>query len=193
MGKIYLFKDQDDYVKDLTNDNIINVIGTKGSGKTTTSLNYINDDEYIVINCDNLFKDRHTLEESEELTSIRKMLNDKYGLLNPNDDFTNCYNDIIKYILSKNKKGLIEGNSIQNVEFNSLKGRIVIKRTALFKSFKRAVKRDFKNEYYMNLEKEKHKYLYKLIRLYKITKRRLNVFKHAKDIEKILDKLEKLS
>lgn len=193
MGKIYLFKDQDDYVKDLTNDNIINVIGTKGSGKTTISLNYINDDEYIVINCDNIFKDRHTLEESEELTSIKKMLNDKYGLLNINDDFTNCYNDIIKYILSKNKKGLIEGNSIQNVEFNSLKGRIVIKRTALLKSFKRAVKRDLKNEYYMNLEKEKHKYLYKLIRLYKITKRRLNVFKQAKEIEKIINKLEKFS
>jgi hypothetical protein len=42
----------------------------------------------------------------------------------------------------------------------------------------------------MNLEKEKHKYLYKLIRLYKITKRRLNVFKTAKEIEKIMESLE---
>ena len=55
MSKIYLFKDQEDYIKDLTDDNIINVIGTKGSGKTTSSLKYIDDDDYIVINCDRLF------------------------------------------------------------------------------------------------------------------------------------------
>ena len=41
----------------------------------------------------------------------------------------------------------------------------------------------------MNLEKEKHKYMYKLTRLYKIRKRRKSVFKQAKDIEQIMDKL----
>jgi len=35
------FKDQDDYIKTLTSDNIINIIGIKGSGKTTTSISYI--------------------------------------------------------------------------------------------------------------------------------------------------------
>ena len=56
LSKIYLFKDQKDYIKDLTDDNIVNVIGTKGSGKTTSSLKYIDDDDYIVINCDRLFE-----------------------------------------------------------------------------------------------------------------------------------------
>ena len=189
MSKIYLFKDQEDYIKDLTDDNIINVIGTKGSGKTTSSLKYIDDDDYIVINCDRLFELPSTEKEDKELTNIRKMLNDKYGKLNMNDDFTNCYNDIVEYILSKNKKGLIEGNVIQNIDPNQLKGKIIIKRTASYKSFKRAVKRDYQNEYFMNLEKEKHKYLYKLTRLYKIRKRRKSVFKQAKDIEQIMNKL----
>lgn len=189
MSKIYLFKDQKDYIKELTNDNIVNVIGTKGSGKTTSSLKYIDDDNYIVINCDRLFELPSTEKEDKELTNIRKMLNDKYGKLNMNDDFTNCYKDIVEYILNKNKKGLIEGNVIQNIDPKQLKGKIIIKRTASYKSFKRAVKRDYQNEYFMNLEKEKHKYLYKLTRLYKIRKRRKSVFKQAKDIEQIMDKL----
>jgi len=188
MSKIYLFKDQEDYIKDLTDDNIINVIGTKGSGKTTSSLKYIDDDDYIVINCDRLFELPSTEKEDKELANIRKMLNDKYGKLNMNDDFTNCYNDIVEYILNKNKKGLIEGNVIQNIDPKQLKGKIIIKRTASYKSFKRAVKRDYQNEYFMNLEKEKHKYLYKLTRLYKIRKRRKSVFKQVKDIEQIMDK-----
>ncbi len=189
MSKIYLFKDQKDYIKDLTDDNIVNVIGTKGSGKTTSSLKYIDDDDYIVINCDRLFELPSNEKEDKELTNIRKMLNDKYGKLNMNNDFTNCYNDIVEYILGKNKKGLIEGNVIQNVDPTILKGKIIIKRTASYKSFKRAVKRDYQNEYFMNLEKEKHRYMYKLTRLYKIRKRRKSVFKQAKDIEQIMDKL----
>ena len=189
MNKIYLFKDQEDYIKDLTDDNIVNVIGTKGSGKTTSSLKYIDDDDYIVINCDRLFKLPSTEKEDKELTNIRNILNDKYGKLNMDDDFTNCYNDIVEYILSKNKKGLIEGNVIQNIDSKLLKGKIIIKRTSPYKSFKRAVKRDYQNEYFMNIEKEKHKYLYKLTRLYKIRKRRKSVFKQDKDIEQIMDKL----
>ena len=189
MSKIYLFKDQKDYIKDLTDDNIVNVIGTKGSGKTTLSLKSIDDDDYIVINCDRLFELPSNEKEDKELTNIRKMLNDKYGKLNMNNDFTNCYNDIVEYILGNNKKGLIEGNVIQNVDPTILKGKIIIKRTASYKSFKRAVKRDYQNEYFMNLEKEKHKYMYKLTRLYKIRKRRKSVFKQAKDIEQIMGKL----
>ena len=68
-----------------------------------------------------------------------------------------------------------------------MKGKIIIKRTASYKSFKRIIKRDYQNEYFMNLEKEKHKYLYKLTRLYKIRKRRKNVLKQAKDIEKTIE------
>ena len=190
MGKIYLFKDQEDFVINLTDDDIINVIGTKGSGKTTFSIRYINDDNYIVVNCDRLFDLPCNEKEDKELINIRKILNDKYGKLNMNEDFTNCYNDIVEYILNKHKIGLIEGNVIQDMDVFDLKGKIIIKRTGSYKSYKRAVKRDYKNEYFMNLEKEKHKYLYKATRLYKIRKRRKSVFKQAKDIEQIMNKLE---
>ena len=190
MSKIYLLKDQKDYVKQLTTDNIINMIGTKGSGKTTSSLRYIDNDNYIVINCDRLFELPSEEKEDKELYKIRNMLQQKYGKLNIDDDFTKCYIDIVEYILNKNKGGLIEGNVIQSVNPKDLKGSVIVKRTAVYKSFKRAVKRDYKNEYFMNIEKKKHKYFYKLTRLYKIIKRRKSVFKQAKEIERIIDDLD---
>ncbi len=82
----------------------------------TSSLKYIDDADCIVINCDILFELSSTEKENRELANIRKLLNDKSGKLNMNDNFTNCYNDIVEYILNKNKKGLIEGNVIQNID-----------------------------------------------------------------------------
>ena len=54
-SKIYLLKDRKDYVKKLTDDKIINIIGTKGSGKTTSANQYIDNDNYLVNNCDRLY------------------------------------------------------------------------------------------------------------------------------------------
>ncbi len=57
-AKIYLLKDRSDYIKKLSDDDIINVIGTKGSGKTTSANKYIYNDDYIVINCGKQYKYR---------------------------------------------------------------------------------------------------------------------------------------
>ena len=43
------FIDKDPYIKDLTNDKIINITGESGSGKSYFSDRYIKDDNYIVI------------------------------------------------------------------------------------------------------------------------------------------------
>lgn len=188
-NKLYLFKDREDYIKELTNDSIINIIGTKGSGKTTTSIEYIKNDDYIVVNCDKLFELPSEEVEDKQLTNIRKMLKDKYGNILDGEEFSKCYNDIINYILKRRKKGLIEGNVIQDINPIILKGTIIIKRTGVFKSFIRAVKRDYSNKYFMDLEKESHKYLYKIIRLYKIIKRRTKIFKQSKEIENIINEI----
>jgi hypothetical protein len=95
-SKIFMFKDKKDYIKKLTDDDIINVIGTKGSGKTTTSLKYINNDDYIVINCDRLLElPENNIKEDAELPTIRKMLIDKYGKIVEGKEFIDSYNDII--------------------------------------------------------------------------------------------------
>ena len=192
-NKLYMFRDRNDYVKKITDDDVVNVIGTKGSGKTTSTLKYINDDDYIVINCDRLLElPEDKLIEDKELVKIRDMLKDKYGTITEGKEFLNCYNDIVKYIKDKKKKALIEGNIIQDIEpITNLKGTVVVKRTGIVKCFFRAIKRDYSNKYFMNIEIEKHgKILGRFYRLKKITKRRRNIFKKYHDIENIIEQLE---
>ncbi len=191
-SKIYLFKDRNDYIIDLTDDNIVNVIGTKGSGKTTSTLKYINDDDYIVINCDRLLELPSEEIEDKELKPIRDMLKGKYEKIEENESFIYCYNDIAEYIQNKKKKGLIEGNIIQNIKpITQLKGKVIIKRTGAIKCFIRAVKRDYPNGFFLKEEIEKHgEILGRIHRLKNIIKRRKNIFKTYHEIENIIKALE---
>ena len=191
--KINMFQDKNDYEKVLTNDNVINIIGTSGSGKTTTSLKYISgNDDYIVINCDKLLELPGSNEnEDKELPIIRDMLKNKYEQIKAGKDFINCYNDIIDYIKKKNKKVLMEGNLILGIDpITQLKGKVIVKRTGVIKSYIRAVKRDYPNEYFMKLEIEKYGKLGKITRFFKIANRRKSIFKQNNDIERKIKELE---
>lgn len=193
-SKLYLLKDRKDYIKKLTDDDVVNVIGTKGSGKTTSTLKYINDDNYIVINCDRLYEmpiDNDI--EDKYLSEIRSLLKKKYGKIYEGEEFINCYNDILNFITKKKKKALIEGNVIYDIKpITQLKGTIIVKRTGIIKCFIRAVKRDYPNKYFLNKEIEKHgKILGRFCRLKNIIKRRKNIFKIYHEIENIIDEIEK--
>ena len=92
--KINLFKDKKDYRKILTSDNVINVIGTKGSGKTTLTLKYISDKDYVIVSSDKLFEIGDlTVDDDKVLKDIKEMLVSKYGALK-DSDFSIHYNAI---------------------------------------------------------------------------------------------------
>ena len=188
--KIYWFLDQEDYLKILTDDDVVNVVGSKGSGKTTLSMNYIEDDDYIVINCDRVLELPGGVED-RELGKIRELLKKKYGEVLQGEDFLKCYLDIVSYILKRGKKAFLEGNLLQDIiPITSLKGKVIVKRTGILKSFIRAVKRDYQNEYFMKIEKEKYGEFGRVTRFFHIFKRRLSIFRQAKTIQKIIDDLE---
>ncbi len=192
-SKLYLFKDRNDYIKKLTNDEVINVIGTKGSGKTTSTLKYINNDDFIVINCDRLYEmPTDKVVEDKYLTEIKDMLKKKYGKVCEGEDFIKHYSDILDFIKKKKKKALIEGNVIYEIKpITLLKGTIIVKRTGIIKCFIRAVKRDYPIKYFLNQEIEKHgKILGSIYRFNSIIKRRKNIFTIYHEIEKIIDDLE---
>lgn len=192
-SKLYLTRDRKDYIKKLTDDDVINVIGTKGSGKTTSTIKYIYDDDYIVINCDRLY-DMPTdkIVEDKFLIEIKDMLKKKYGKICEGETFINCYNDILDFIKKKDKKALIEGNVIYDIKpITSLKGIIIVKRTGIIKCFIRTIKRDYPIKYFLNQEIEKHgKLLGRFYRFKNIVKRRKNIFKIYHEIENIIDDLE---
>ena len=194
--KIYLFKDQKDYVKEITDDDIVNIIGTKGSGKTTATIKYIDDEDYIVVNCDRLLElPGDICKEDIELSKIRKMLIEKYGKIIEGKDFIDSYYDIILYIKKRKKKAIIEGNLIQDITpITQLKGKVIVKRTGIIKSFIRSVKRDYPNKYFLDKEIEKHgKILGRFYRLKNIIKRRKNIFKYYHNIERIIAELEEFN
>ncbi|MBR3161560.1 MAG: hypothetical protein IKF19_02365 [Bacilli bacterium] len=189
-SKIYLFKDRDDYIKKLTNDDIYNITGEKGSGKTYFGKMKDNDPSCTVLHLDYIFS--NNTESINDSKNVRNILAKKYNTLNPDKFFEDKYYDeLIKYLNNKNNTGYIEGGSIAEIEdVSKIKGTIVVKRTGVFKCFKRAVKRDYNNKYFMNLEKEKHKYFYKIIRFFKVIKRRLKIFKTYHKIEDFIRRIE---
>ena len=192
-SKLYLFIDRRDYIKKLTDDDVINVIWTKGSGKTTSTLKYIEDEDCIVINCDRLYEmPTDKVVDDKYLTEIKDLLKNKYGKICEGEEFINCYNGILDFIKRKNKKALIEGNVIYDIKpITLLKGTIIVKRTGIIKCFIRAVKRDYPIKYFLNQEIEKHgKILGRINRLKNIVKRRKNIFKIYHEIENIIDDLE---
>ena len=144
MSKLSLLIDKKDYIKRITEDDVVNIIGLKGSGKTTSVVEYLNDDSYIVVNCDALLElPENNRKEDKLLFEIRKKLFKKHGEIKTNKEFIDCYNDIVSYAKNKNKKLLIEGNLILEINpISKLKGTVIIKRTGIIKYFIRTIKRD---------------------------------------------------
>jgi hypothetical protein len=189
--KIYSFTDRNDSVKKITKDNIFNITGEKGSGKS-----YFGDmkdvDKNVVIHLDPVFLPVGSKEHGDS-SKVREILIHKYGdKINPDKYFEkDYYKDIIKYI--GNKEGYIEGGSIAEIQdISIIKGTVIVKRTGVFKCFIRTIKRDYHNEYFMNEEIKKHgKFIAKFTRLHKVIKRRKKIFKTYHNIEDFINRLEK--
>ena len=191
-SKIYYFIDRKDFVKNVNSDNVINIIGTKGSGKTTNTLKYIDNDEFIVVNCDKLLDmPIDDIFEDKFLSDIIKLLKDKYGNIPEGNEFLKCYNDIVDFCEKKNRKLLIEGNLLYDIDpITNIKGTVIVKRTGVLKCFFRTIKRDYPNKYFLDIEIKEHgKVLGRLFRLKNIIKRRTKIFKEVKFIESIIDSL----
>lgn len=148
--KINLFIDKSDYVKKISLDNIINVTGSVGSGKSTYGFKYRKNPKYIVLELDSLCNDNDPDTLNDEVKELREFLNKKYdnfSSMNIND----YYCDIISFFEKSDKKVIIEGGCLaDNSLISKLKGTIIVKRTARFKCYYRSAYRDFKNPAWRN-------------------------------------------
>ena len=72
---INLYIDKEPYIKEITNDKIINITGESGSGKSYYTNKYLNDDNYIVIDTDLIFGDRPTT--NQDCLNIREIFKDE--------------------------------------------------------------------------------------------------------------------
>jgi hypothetical protein len=183
-SRILLFKDKHDYQKKITNDEIINVTGSVGSGKSTYGIKYHDNLDYIVINFDSISSDSELKTLNKDVLELRKVLLKKFGNLKLDEMI--YYSTIVEFINSNNKKGIIEGGHLTHVKnIDDFKGTIVVKRTARFKCAYRTVLRDIKNPYY----RKSKTLLEKLKRDWHCIKR-FNVIKRHTYIENFIERLE---
>ncbi len=139
------FIDKEPYIKDITNDKVINITGESGSGKSTYTKKYLNDDKYIVIDTDEITSDKST--NNKNCIEFREFLKEKYKGNIPNicNEFSTIYNDILYYYKNTDKTLVIDSAQFRNLttedEIKLLKGKIIIIRTSIEECYKRVINR----------------------------------------------------
>ena len=140
---ISLYIDKESYIKDLTNDKIINLTGQSGSGKSTYANEHFNSSEYLIVDTDEVLSE-HRFENSNGINKeLGKYFRSKYKVLpNCGDDFDLIYSEILDYCKNYDKTIVIDCaqfHCIKNI--NLLKGKIIIIRTCIDTCYDRTIKR----------------------------------------------------
>ena len=133
------FIDKEPYVKNLTDDKVINITGESGSGKSYFSNKYINDDNYIVIDTDILFSNQ--LSNNKECVQLREIFKDK-----PKDylftNFDEFYLKVLNYFKNTNKTIVIDSAQYRNIkDYSILQGQIIVMRTSIETCYERVLNR----------------------------------------------------
>lgn len=157
--EISLYVAKEPYIKELSKDKIINLTGQSGSGKSYYANKNFNNNNYIIIDTDDVLSDKRF----EEATGINKELGlyfrNKYETL-PNlaDDFDLIYREILDYCKDLDKTIVIDCAQFHCVkDINILKGKIIIIRTDIDTCYNRAIERwKTSNKTYTQEELEKY-------------------------------------
>ena len=156
------FVSKEPYIKNISSDKIINITGESGSGKSTYTKKYLDNDNYIVIDTDEIIKDTPT--SNKNCIEFREYLKSKYNDNIPNiySNFSIIYRDILKYYKNTDKTLVIDSAQFRNLmtekELNLLKGKVIIIRTSIEECYKRVINRwKETNKNYTEEELEKYK------------------------------------
>ena len=180
---ISLYIDKEPFIKKITVDKIINLTGQSGSGKSTYAQEHYNNDEYLIVDTDEIFSDIRY----ENAKGINKELGDyfrsKYNELpNCGDDFDLIYSEILDYCKKYDKTIVIDCaqfHCIKNVHL--LKGKIVIIRTCIDTCYNRTINR-FKENNPDYTKEELEMYM----------ERKKSIFKWYKFSNEFIEKIDKI-
>ena len=175
---IDLYIDKEPYIKDITNDKIINLTGESGSGKSYYSDQYINDDNYIVIDTDIVFSDKESdNKESVELRSIFNNVTKEYTITN----FDDFYVKTLDYFKDSNKVLVIDSAQYRNIkDYSILRGKVIVMRTSINTCYERVLNRWKNNNEYNEEEYQKY------------AERKKGMFKWYQSINNFIDNVDKM-
>lgn len=169
------------YYKRITNDKIINVTGSSGSGKSTFCHQFQNNN-YIYIDTDELKDERDS--DNNDCQRLKKHIIEKYHRL-PDivTEFPIYYKEILEYFKNQDKILVIDSAQFGYIinDIDLLKGEIYILRTSIDECYKRVLQRWISNhpEY---KEEDYRKY----------KERKKGIYNWYHNINKLIDEIEKL-
>ena len=178
---INLFIDKEPYIKEITDDKIINLTGQSGSGKSTYASQYFNSDKYLVVDTGDVFSDNRF----ENTTGINKELGEyfrsKYETLpNCGDNFDLIYKEIIDYCKKYHKTVVIDCAQVHCIkDIGVLKGKLIVIRTCINNCYNRTIER-YKLNKKDYTEEELNKYI----------ERKKSIFKWYKYSNNFINKIE---
>jgi dephospho-CoA kinase len=135
--------DKEPYIKTITDDKIINLTGESGSGKSTYSDKYKDDNNYIIIDTDILFSEKST--DNKFILDLRNIFSytDNLILINNFDEF---YIKVLDYFKDIDKTIIIDSAQYRNIkDYSILKGEVIVIRTSPVTCFERVKQRWINN------------------------------------------------
>lgn len=134
---------KDIYEKKISDDKIINITGSSGSGKSTYVRKYFNSDEYLLVDTDDIFSEKSFLDATGINRKLGDYFRDKYQKMPTlSDDFDLIYKEILEYCKDMNKTIVIDSAQFGNCrDLNILKGKIIIVRTDINTCYERCLLR----------------------------------------------------
>ncbi len=165
---ISLYIDKEPYIKEITDDKIINLTGQTGSGKTTYAKEHFNSNEYLIVDTDEIFSENRFKKTEGINKELGRYFRKKSKVLpNCGYDFDLIYKEIINYAKKYNKIIVIDCAQFHSIkDIGNLKGKLIVLRTCIDNCYERTVERYKKlNPKYTEKEleeyKEKKKAVYK--------------------------------
>ena len=159
--------DKEPYIKNITNDKIINLTGESGSGKSYYTNQYKDNKEYIIIDTDILFSNQET--KDKYILDLRKIITSNFNadiknILIPH--FDECYKIILDYFKKSDKTIVIDSAQYRNLkDISLLKGQVVVMRTCIDTCYKRCIER-FNQKFPNATVEEINKYIEKKKSIY---------------------------
>lgn len=167
--------DKDLYIRDITNDKVINLVGQNGSGKTFYMKENFSSDDYLIIELDDIFNG--VILNKEFSTYLKNKYKEIPDL---GDSFDLIYKGILDCYNKYNKTIVILSSKFHCIKDPTiLKGKIIIFRTSVDTCYERCINRYIENTDEDDLELDRYKR--RMLKMYNWYKP-INQFIHDLDL-----------
>jgi predicted kinase len=143
MNDIYITTDvsKEPFIKEITQDKVINVTGQSGSGKSTYIKNNFNNEDYIIIDTDVVLGNQ-SANNNYEVEFKNYLSNKYYDMPTLMMNFDLIYKEILDYFKDSNKTIVIDCAQFHAVkDINIIKGKVIVIRTCIDECYKRTINR----------------------------------------------------